>query len=233
MEQENNLYETNIQPVSTTDSSEAQHKVSWKLSPKWLRILIIAVLVIGIFFRFANLDRKFYWIDETYTSLRISGYTEAELLKQISYQQIISPSDLQKYQQLNSEKTLTDTLNSLTIEDPQHPQLYYILARFWAQGFGSSVTAMRSLPAVISLLVFPCIYWLAWELFDSSIVAWIAIALAAISPYNVLFAQEARQYSLWTVTTILSSATLLRAMRPTETQNPIALVLTGQFMQSH
>jgi uncharacterized membrane protein len=224
MEPENDLSETNIQPVSTTYSELIKHKFSWKISPNWLRFLIIVVLIIGIFFRFANLDRKFYWIDETYTSLRVSGYTEAEMLKQISYQQIISPSDLQKYQQINSEKTVTDTLNSLTTEDPQHPPLYYILARYWAQWFGSSVTAMRSLPAVISLLVFPCIYWLAWELFESSLIAWIAIALAAISPYNVLFAQEARQYSLWTVTTILSSAALLRSMRHSENQNPIVLV---------
>ena len=39
-----------------------------------------------------------------------------------------------------------------------------------------------------------------------------------------MFAQEARQYSLWTLTTILSSAALLRAMRPEENQNNIALV---------
>ncbi|TAH23711.1 MAG: hypothetical protein EAZ10_12665, partial [Oscillatoriales cyanobacterium] len=51
---------------------------------KWLRFLIIAVLAIGILFRFVNLDRKFYWIDENYTSLRVSGYTEAEIIKQIS-----------------------------------------------------------------------------------------------------------------------------------------------------
>ncbi|MCW6049765.1 glycosyltransferase family 39 protein [Lyngbya sp. CCAP 1446/10] len=191
---------------------------------KWLKFLIIAVLAIGILFRFGNLDRKFYWIDETYTSLRVSGYTEAAMLKQISYQKITLPSDLQKYQQINAEKTLTDTLHSLVTEDPQHPPLYYILARFWAQWFGTSIAAMRSLAAVISLLVFPAIYWLAWELFESSAVGWMAIAIFAISPYHILFAQEARQYSLWTLTTILSSAALLRAMRPDLTQNSILLV---------
>ncbi|MEG4938629.1 glycosyltransferase family 39 protein [Microcoleus sp. F4-D5] len=200
--------------------------MSFKTVPKWLIFLAVIVLVIGILFRFANLDRKFYWIDETYTSLRVSGYTEAEIIKQISYQKITSPSDLQKYQQINSEKTLSDTLNSLATEDPQHPPLYYVLARYWAQWFGSSVAAMRSLAAVISLLVFPAIYWLAWELFESSAVAWMAMALFASSPYHILFAQEARQYSLWTVTTILSSAALLRAMRPDENQNPLALVLS-------
>ncbi|MCC3408625.1 MAG: glycosyltransferase family 39 protein [Microcoleus sp. PH2017_10_PVI_O_A] len=191
---------------------------------KWLRFLIIAVLAIGILFRFVNLDRKFYWIDENYTSLRVSGYTEAEIIKQISYAKITSSSDLQKYQQINSQKTLSNTLNSLATEDPQHPPLYYILARFWAQWFGSSVATMRSLAAVISLLVFPAIYWLAWELFESPTVAWMAIAIFAISPYHILFAQEARQYSLWTLTTILSSAALLRAMRPDVNQNPMLLV---------
>ena len=192
----------------------------------WVGFLIIAVLVLGIFFRFANLDRKYYGVDETYTSLRVSGYTEAEIIKQISYQKITSPSDLQKYQQINSEKTLSDTLNSLAAEDPQHPPLYYVLARQWAQWFGSSVAAMRSLAAVISLLVFPAVYWLAWELFESSAVAWMAIAIFAISPYHILFAQEARQYSLWTVTTILSSAALLRAMRPDTNQNPLTFVVS-------
>ncbi|MBE9120836.1 glycosyltransferase family 39 protein [Tychonema sp. LEGE 07199] len=196
----------------------------FNLPRNWLGFLIIAVLAIGILFRFVNLDGKFYWIDETYTSLRVSGYTEAEMLKEISYNKINSPSDLQKYQQVNSEKTLSDSLNSLATEDPQHPPLYYVLARFWAQWFGTSVTAMRSLAAVISLLVFPAIYWLAWELFESSAVAWMAIAIFAISPYQILFAQEARQYSLWTLTTILSSAALLRAMRPEANQNPIWLV---------
>ena len=199
--------------------------MSLKFPRNWLFFLISIILVIGIFFRFANLDRKFYWIDETYTSLRISGYTEAKMLQEISYQEIISPSDLQRYQQINSDRNLTDTLRSLAVEDPQHPPMYYILARYWAQWFGSSVTAMRSLAAVISLLVFPAIYWLAWELFESSAVAWMAIALFAISPYHILFAQEARQYSLWTLTTILSSAALLRATRATdENQNPIRLV---------
>jgi uncharacterized membrane protein len=225
MEPKNNLSETNTPPVSTQDSTSIKAKFIGKFSPNWLLFLIIIVLVIGIFLRFVNLDRKYYWIDEAYTSLRVSGYTEATMVKQISYKQIILPSDLQKYQQINSDKTLTDTLHSLGTEDPQHPPLYYILARFWAQWFGNSVTAMRSLAAVISLLVFPSIYWLAWELFGSYTAAWIAIAIFAISPYHILFAQEARQYSLWTVATILSTAALLRAMRVSdENQNPIWLV---------
>lgn len=199
--------------------------MSFKLFRNWLTFTLVIVLVTGIFFRFANLDRKFYWIDETYTSLRVSGYTEAEMLKQISYRQTILPSDLQKYQQINPDRNLADTLHSLATEDPQHPPTYYILARYWAQWFGSSVTAMRSLAAVISLLVFPAIYWLAWELFESPAVAWMSIALFAISPYHILFAQEARQYSLWTLATILSTAALLKATRANEENQDLTRLL--------
>ena len=170
-------------------------------------------MVLGVFFRFVNLDRKVYWIDETYTSLRVSGYVETELVNQISNQQIFGIKQLQKYQQVNPQKSVIDTIRGLAVEEPQLPPLYFIMAREWAQRFGSSVAGMRSLPAVISLLAFPCIYWLCIELFASPLTAWMACALFAVSPFHVLYAQEARPYSLWTVTILLSSASLLRAMR--------------------
>lgn len=87
------------------------------------------------------------------------------------------------------------------------------MAKIWVQWFGDSEAAIRSLSAVISLLAFPCIYWLCLELFNSSLMGWVAVALVAVSPFHVLYAQEAREYSLWIVTILLSSATLLRAMR--------------------
>jgi uncharacterized membrane protein len=172
--------------------------------------LIVTLLVLGICFRFYNLERKNYWNDEVYTSLRISGYTKAELVEQVANRAIAS-QDWQTYQRINPEKDLSDTIASL-IEDV-HPPLYFLLARFWAQAFGSSVAVMRSLAAALSLLVFPCLYWLCLELFESPSVGWVALALMAVSPFHVLYAQEARQYSLWTVTILLSSASLLWAIR--------------------
>lgn len=126
--------------------------------------------------------------------------------------QEISIKDLQKYQRPNPETSAIDTIKGLAKEEPQHPPLYYAIARFWAQWFGSSPTAMRSLPVLFSLLVFPCIYWLCLELFDSSIVGWVAVGLIAVSPIFIRYAQEARQYSLWTVMILLSSVVLLRAI---------------------
>ena len=177
------------------------------------RFLIATVLALGFFFRFANLDKKIYWYDEAFTSLRISGYTEKEVVQQVFNGREIYVSDLQKFQHPNPEKGLIDTVKGLALEEPQITPLYFVILRLWTELFGSSVAQTRSLSAVISLLTLPSIYWLCRELFESPIVGWIAVLLVAVSPYHVLYAQDARMYSLWTVTTLLSSASLLRAMR--------------------
>jgi uncharacterized membrane protein len=186
---------------------------TYQLPPKRLRFFIVILLAIGIFFRFVNLDKKVYWHDETYTSLRVSGYKVEQVSRKLFNSQEISIKDLQKYQRPNPETSAIDTIKGLAQEEPQHPPLYYAIARFWAQWFGSSPTAMRSLPVLFSLLVFPCIYCLCLELFDSSIVGWVAVVLIAVSPIFIRYAQEARQYSLWTVMILLSSVVLLRAIR--------------------
>lgn len=183
------------------------------LPPVSLRLFIIVLLAIGIFFRFANIDRKIYWHDEAFTSLRISGYTIAEMVRDVIDKREVDIKYLQKYQNLKPESRLIDTLNSLAIEDPQHPPFYYVIARLWLQWLGNSVGAIRSLTACISLLLFPCVYWLCLELFASHLVGWVAVGLFAVSPVHVLFAQEAREYCLWTVTILLSSAALLRGLR--------------------
>lgn len=179
----------------------------------WLKFLIAILLVVGIFFRFVNLNQKIYWEDEAFTSLRISGYTETELIQQIFDGHEIGVEDLLKYQRPSPEKGVLNTINGLAVEEPQHTPLYFIMVRYWVQWFGTSEAATRSLSAVISLLVFPCVYWLCLELFESPLTGWIAVALMAISPFHVVYAQEAREYSLWTVTILLSSAALLRAIR--------------------
>lgn len=185
--------------------------------------LLIILLVLGIFFRFVNLDKKVYWYDETITSLRLAGYTKEELMQRVAGQ-IIDVQILQNYQQLNSERDISDTLKSLALGNPEQPPIYYLTARFWVQLFGDSVGMTRCFSAVISLLTFPCIYWLSLELFGSPAIGWVAVSLVAISPLHVLYAQEARAYSLYTVMILLSSAVLLRALR-SPTNSPVSLQL--------
>lgn len=199
--------------MQPTQTKIEQTQIKKKQFPNWLRFLIVISLVLGVFFRFSHLDQKVYWKDEAITSLRISGYTWADLIQQVYHGREIGVEDIQKYLHPNPEKGTADTIRSLATEDSQHPPLYYLIARFWAQWFGSSVALIRSLSALTSLLVFPCIYWLCLELFESSRVGWVTIALTAVSLFHIMYAQEAREYTLWTVTILLSSASLLRAMR--------------------
>ena len=166
----------------------------------------------GVFFRFDNLDKKVYWHDEVYTSLRISGYNGEDVTAAVFTGEIVKPSDLLYFQQLNPDRGWGDTWRVLA-EHPEHPPLYYVMARLWSQLWGSSITTTRGLAAIFSLLVLPAIFWLCWELFPHSLVGWWAIALVSVSPIHVLYAQEARQYSLWAVTSLLASAAFWRAVK--------------------
>ncbi|MEH2090051.1 glycosyltransferase family 39 protein [Nostoc sp.] len=192
-----------------------------KFAPSWLRFLTIFLLTMGILFRFSNLDGKVFWQDEVYASLRISGYTINEAKQQLFNNRVIGKESFAQFQGANPDKSLNDTIMSLAKQDSQHPPLYYIIARLWMEIFGNSVTAIRSLSACISLLVFPCVYWLCRELFNVPLsvpgvampAAGVAIALMAISPIHLVYAQEAQEYILWLATILLSSASLLRAIR--------------------
>lgn len=182
------------------------------LSPIYKKFLLIAILL-GIGFRFFNLGYPVYWYDETQTSLRISGYTKSEIAETAYTSEIIQVGDfLQTYQYPTAEKQWSDVVQALS-QHPEHSPLYYFLARFWLHIFPNSVASIRSLSAIISLFALPAMYWLCWELFQSQTVCLVAVSLLAISPFHVIYAQEAREYSLWIVTTLCSSAALFKALR--------------------
>jgi uncharacterized membrane protein len=183
------------------------------ISSRSLRFLLIFFLVIGIFLRFTSLDNKIYWLDEVATSFRIAGYTIPEVTQQIYNGKILGINDLMKYQRPYPEKSLIDTINALVIDDSQHTPLYYIIVRLWSELAGNSPAIIRSLSVVISLLIFPCFYWLCIELFNSALVGWIILASTSVSLLHIIYAQEAREYSLWIVTILFSSIAFLRAIR--------------------
>lgn len=186
---------------------------------RWLMNLLAIGILLGIGFRFFEIDRKLYWHDEAYTSIRAAGFTRQEIDDELFQNRIVPAPELQKYQRIKPGSTEADTIRSLALEDPQHPPLYFLMARWWMQEFGSSLTASRSLPALLSLLSLPLMYALAQELFASNLAALLATALLALSPFDILFAQTARQYSLLTATVIGSSWLLHRAVRLRDWQN--------------
>ena len=171
----------------------------------------IAIVVFGVVARFTGLGRLFYFHDEATTSLRVSGYTDADVDRAIAGRSLTA-RDLDVFQR-PSGRSIVDSIHSLAVDDPQHPPLYFGLARLWPDVAGSSPAAMRALSAVIGTVAFAAVAWLAWELFASAIAALLAVALFAVSPFQILYAQQAREYALWTLLTAASSAALLRTLR--------------------
>lgn len=201
-----------------------ENRLTWReqrqiFTPKqvyWFKILFLILITLGIFFRLANIDGKVYWHDEVYTSIRAGGHFVEEIYQTAFNNRIVSVADLQKFQDIKLGSTALETIKSLIQEDPQHPPLYFILSRYTLKLFGNSLTSHRSLAIFFSLLSIPLIYLFSLDLFNSKLVASLSAILLSLSPFDVIFAQTDRQYSLLTLLTILSSWILWRALtRPT------------------
>ena len=188
-------------------------RFDWGSTSSWLKVLLIIALLLGLFFRFTDLDKKVYWHDEAYTSLWISGYSPEEVNDGILTGKIISADNIQKYQNLDPESSVFKTVRLLAMYDPQHPPLYYSIVRLWVGAFGDSVDSIRRVSALLSLLSLPFAYWLGIELFNSPQNTWILVGLTAISPLQILYAQEAREYGLWIAMIFFSSAAFLKAIK--------------------
>jgi uncharacterized membrane protein len=174
-------------------------------------VVAIAVVVFGVVARFTELGRLFYFHDEATTSLRVSGRTDADVERAVAGRWLTA-RDLSAFQR-PSGRSLVDSIHSLAVDDPQHPPLYFGLARLWPDVAGSSPAALRALSAAIGTIAFAAVGWLAWELFAGALTVLLAVALFAVSPFQILYAQQAREYALWTLLTAAASAALLAALR--------------------
>ena len=184
---------------------------------------MVATLVgLGILFRISYLDRPVYWVDEVATSMRVSGYTHADVRSQVATGLPLTVADLQTFQAIRRDRPRADLTRVLT-QSPEHAPLYFILARFWAETFGGSVVAMRSLPVLLSLLTLPAMYWLGRTLFhghqDNGLVGQSAMGLLAISPFFISYSQEARPYSLWILLLVLMNGFCVRSLHSNRWSN--------------
>ncbi|GAB4541816.1 MAG: hypothetical protein Tsb0014_34010 [Pleurocapsa sp.] len=197
-----------------------QYKYKWQIARLSIAVIL---LLLGLFFRVAHLETKIFWVDEVATAVRVSGYTIPEVSNTLAQQDIVDRDYILQYQQVNSDRDLVDVVNALR-KSPEHAPLYFLIARFWLELWGDSITAIRSLSVVFSLLVFPCLYWLCWELFQDKTISWLGVMLMSVSPFYAAYAQEARPYSLWTVAILIMTASLVRA---TKTNNFSSWLLYG------
>jgi uncharacterized membrane protein len=218
----------------TTASANVQYSADARRARPMLQAVVLAVAVVailaGTFFRTYHLGTKTFWGDEMVGLTHTLGYTEAEIVR--AGPQVRTAADIQVYFNLagpqhTGPRPLSATVDSLAEEDPQHPPVFYLMQRLWAGVAGVSPAALRTLPMIFGVLAIAAMAWLALELFQSRKAAVIAASLYAISPFAVLYAQEARETTLWALETIVASVLLLRAARTAGTGSWIAYALVS------
>jgi mannosyltransferase len=97
---------------------------------------------------------------------------------------------------------------------------YYLLLRVWIH-LGTAEWIVRSLSVVCSIATLPILYRLGVRLFSVR-VGQIGVALLALHPYHIRFAQEARGYSLMVLLVAASTLLLVRATE-SSSRHPVSV----------
>lgn len=171
-----------------------------------------SALVAGALLRFHDPAHPWLSHDEVFTLLRSAGYPAASLDALTAQHDPISAASLQTYLQLSPLHCWSDTFRALA-SHPEHPPLYFLLARLVRERLNDSVSALRHLSGVFSLIALPALHQLSRQVSARAGVAAVTVMTAAISPLQLLYAQEARPYSLLFLLTTLACCAYLRLRR--------------------
>jgi uncharacterized membrane protein len=194
-------------------SREQQAASAYDVILRWAYVgMMIIAIACGVGFRFYHLSVHGFGGDEGITALHVAGYASSDVRAALARPKPVPVSIVHQFRTV-AARGPADTIRVLATEDAQHPPAYYIAAQVWERLVGSGVVKLRVFTAALSLLLLPAVYWLCMELFGSKAIAWAGTAIVALSPLNVEYAQQAREYATWMVLTVAASAVLLRALK--------------------
>ena len=174
--------------------------------------LLGAAILAASLLRLWGLDHLVVWHDEVFTLIRVFGFPQPEVEGAIFSHRLLDPAFLLHFQGPDPRYGWWDALRAF-LEHPEHAPLYYVVAKLATMLPLDPVVAARGVAALFGVLLAPAVYWLMRELFGRGLVPWVAALLAACSPLHFLYAQEARQYSIWTLMAVAATAALVRALR--------------------
>lgn len=90
------------------------------------------------------------------------------------------------------------------IKADNHPPLYYLLLKLWGDSLGYSEISIRLLSILFSILTLGIVYKIGELLNLKKGISLLTVLLLATSPLYIYYSQEARMYSLATLTVSLS-----------------------------
>ena len=155
--------------------------------------LIVILLVLSGGLRFAGITFDSLWLDEGYQTL--ADATGQELPN------FVQPANHPFLFHFDRPHCLQAVLNNFRHVDPLCPPLYPLVLNRWMAVFGDSDLTIRLLSMVFSLSSLVVLFVLVKNLFGFQTAIFVSI-VQAVSPFDILYAQEARMYSL----TVLASA---------------------------
>jgi uncharacterized membrane protein len=181
---------------------------------QWIPLLLcLAVTAVGGWIRFSHLDTKWYFNDEMKAALHVSGQTLPDVSRYRASRVMTAGELIDRFQAPVPGVGWQKTVHALATEDSQHPPLYYVLERLSEEAFGDFVWARRVLAAAAGLALVPAVYWLCIELGAAAWTSLLAAGLVAVSPYQLVYSQEVREWTLFELLSTVSAALLLRAIR--------------------
>ena len=162
---------------------------------KWFWFIVILAALL----RLTNLTHTSLWQDEIY-SLMV-----ATLHNTIPASLDLQPHTAQWWVEQSLTWQAMDFLKLIEIlKDNVHMPLYYVLLNPWLNIFGVDAFGLRLFSVVPSVLMLWPLYELGKSMFNER-VGLFAVFIAAVSPFQLYFAQEGRMYSLVMLWAVLST----------------------------
>lgn len=151
------------------------------------RVRLALVLLLGWGLRLYHLDTMSLWWDESLSWDRALN-SIANILNNTILIQNVATRDL-------------------------HPPLYFLLLHFSVLAAGTTEFALRFLSAFANELTLALLYPLTYLLVKNKLVALLTVLFAAVSPFYVWYAQEARPYALVLLWSTFAVYALLRWLK--------------------
>jgi uncharacterized membrane protein len=184
----------------------------WSAGRLWL--VLALCFGVGTCLRLYRLGHKTFWFDETWTAAHVTGHALADAERDLPAGAVRRASELAQYGRTDRPPSLARTMGLIAQTDANHVPLFYALEEGWSRALGDSPAVLRGLPAVFGIAAIAAFAWLCHAIQPGarSFVA-LGTALFALSPFHLVYAQEAREYSLWALLILLSTAALVSALR--------------------
>ncbi|MDZ4834337.1 MAG: glycosyltransferase family 39 protein [Candidatus Melainabacteria bacterium] len=156
---------------------------------------VILIFIVAIGLRFTGITFDSMWLDEGYQTMVDAIGVKPEALEQLRPEPFIYS--------LGEPRSVETVLANFRQVDPLCPPLYFLMLNRWMTVFGTTDLPIRALSALTSIASLAILYFGTRKLLGPK-VAFFALLMQAVSPFDITYAQEARMYALVMLTSSLS-----------------------------